>query len=250
MNLIILTADELAPDNTVSLTDRRAVHIRKILRGQPGDRVRIGLLNGAMGYGIITAASPGEVLLHVTLEAPPPALPPVDLILALPRPIMLKRILAQAAAMGCERIFLINANRVEKSFFSASLLDEDNYRTCLLEGLEQGVGTAEPEVFICKRFKPFMEDTVPLLIPPQTVKLLAHPEAAVNLPRAVPHLQEKRVALAVGPEGGWIDFEIALFIQAGFTPFTLGPRILRTDTAVPALLAQIDLLRSLPAVGV
>ncbi|MDH5297845.1 MAG: RsmE family RNA methyltransferase, partial [Desulfobulbaceae bacterium] len=193
------------------------------------------------------AINPLRVVLEVSAAAPPPPKSDVDLILALPRPIMLKRILAQATSMGVGRIFLINANRVEKSFFNATLLEAANIEECLRLGLEQAVDTRLPQLSLHHRFRPFVEDRLPELAGECPVRLVAHPDTDLRLNEAAPHPLAQRVLLAIGPEGGWVNFEIDMFRARGFTPFTLGPRILRMDTAVPALLAQIDLLRLLPA---
>jgi RsmE family RNA methyltransferase len=170
--------------------------------------------------------------------------PTVDLILGLVRPIMLKKILSQAASLGVGRIFLINANRVEKSFFGASLLREENYRPYLLHGLEQAKDTFMPQVSIHERFKPFVEDVIPIIAGSYSSMLLAHPEAAEGLKQAVGTETDGRTLLAIGPEGGWVDFEVGKFTEQGFVPYSLGKRVLRTDTAVVALLAQLMLLRS------
>ena len=145
------------------------------------------------------------------------------------------------------RIFLINANRVEKSFFSASLLTEENLNQCLRLGLEQGVDTKMPELTVYPRFRPFVEDILPAIATSCPVRLVAHPDTELHLHQAGREINSQRVLLAIGPEGGWVDFEIDKFHEQGLIPFTMGPRILRMDTAVPALLAQIDLLGSLSA---
>ncbi len=242
MNLIIIEQHELNGDN-VTLSDNRCTHIRKVLRCQQGDTVKIGLLNGLIGKGEIIHLSKERVSLKVNLHRQPLPKPKTDLILALPRPIMLKRVLSQAAQMGVGKIHLINANRVEKSFFSASILQEKSLNNFLKLGLEQAADTRLPELTIHRRFRPFIEDFLPEnMTPKTTLGLVAHPTAAKTLVEAVKHPQDKQVMLAIGPEGGWVDFEIEKFQEQGFHPFTLGPRILRVDTAVPALLSQLQLL--------
>ncbi|MBU0485238.1 MAG: 16S rRNA (uracil(1498)-N(3))-methyltransferase [Proteobacteria bacterium] len=245
MNIILLEEQEIK-NNRVSLTDRRQDHILKILRAKKDDLLKIGLINGPLGIGRITAIDKKEVVLDLELAAIPPEPPPLDLILALPRPIMLKRVLTQAASMGVSRIFLINANRVEKSYFTSSLLTEQNIRQRLLLGLEQAaMDTRVPEISIHKRFRPFIEDYLPANTSPDDPKLIAHPGTEKQLHQQMTNRTEARVILAIGPEGGWVDFEIDNFRQQGFKTFTLGPRILRVDTAVPALLSQITLLRNM-----
>lgn len=248
MNLILIDPQEIT-DHTATLTDRRAAHIRKTLRSKEGDTIRVGLVNGLIGTGLIRRIEPGLVVLDVTTDTPPPPKTPTSLILALPRPIMLKRVLTQATSMGIEKIFLINANRVEKSFFKASLLTEDNLRDYLLLGLEQAIDTKLPEISIHHRFRPFIEDYLPETAQNCPVKLVAHPGGNKTLTPSLLPEPTSPALLAIGPEGGWVDFEIELFRKHGFNRFSLGPRILRVDTAVPAILAQCQLLRNLAAEG-
>ncbi|MFA7346791.1 MAG: 16S rRNA (uracil(1498)-N(3))-methyltransferase [Desulfurivibrionaceae bacterium] len=248
MNLILLHPRELTGQH-VTLTGRRAEHIRKILRAAVGDNLRVGMLGGLLGTGCIREMAGNSVVLEVQLTSEPPPFPPTDLILAVPRPIMLKRVLAQAVSMGVSRIFLINANRVEKSFFSSTLIQSNDFTEPLCLGLEQAMDTRLPEISVHPRFRPFVEDLLPQLLSDCPIRLLAHPEGDQTIAQAAEGLSGQpgqRAILAIGPEGGWVDFEVQRFKEQGFMPFSLGARILRVDTAVPALLAQLSLLRQLP----
>lgn len=247
MNLILIEQHEIT-GRSASLTGRRAGHIHKVLRSQRGDTVRIGLVDGPTGTGLIRELDRDRVLIDINLSSLPPPKTATGLILALPRPIMLKRVLSQAASMGVDRIFLINAGRVEKSFFHASIMAEENLRQRLVLGLEQAVDTMVPEISVHNRFRPFVEDILPTLRGEYPVRIIAHPEVDQDLSQVKLPARTARVMVAIGPEGGWNDFEIDLFQHQGFQPFTLGARILRVDTAVPAILSQLDLLRS-QAVG-
>ena len=244
MNLLLFESHEIKADNTVSLSDRHSEHIIRILACKLGDTVRAGVINGPVGTGEIVSIKNTEVVLRFTPEGPPSEQPPLDLILGLVRPIMLKKILAQAASLGVGRIFLINANRVEKSFFGASLLKDERYRTYLIEGLEQAKVTYLPQVSIHHRFRPFVEDFVPTIAKSYSRMLVAHPEAGEALKQVTGTEISGRTLLAVGPEGGWVDFEIEKFLDQSFMPVSLGERVLRTDTAVVALLSQLMVLRS------
>ena len=146
--------------------------------------------------------------------------------------------------MGVEQIFLINAGRVEKSFFSASIMTAENLRQRLIMGLEQAMDTIIPKISIHKRFKPFVEDILPTFHNGYPVKLIAHPSGEQDLGGMTLPSRSSGTLVAIGPDGGWSDFEIGLFKQQSFQTFTLGARILRVDTAVPAILSQLDLLRS------
>jgi 16S rRNA (uracil1498-N3)-methyltransferase len=246
MNLILISDDEVK-DGVAILGDRRARHLHKVLRVRPGDSLRIGLINGLIGRGLVREISRERAVLEIRAADRPPPPSRLELILALPRPIMLNRVLSQVASMGIKRIHLINANRVEKSFFNASALQPDALAERLRLGLEQAVDTILPQVAIHPRFRPFVEDRLPALRGDGATGLIAHPGAGAGLAeRLRQSTPAGPVLLAIGPEGGWVDFELTMFENQGFRQFTLGPRILRVDTAVPALIAQAELLLAQP----
>ncbi len=239
MNLILFAKHELVSEQLI-LTDRRADHIRKILRPAVGDKLRLGMINGKIGSGEIVSIDEIAVNLRVLLDSSPPPVPDITLILALPRPIMLQRILKQGTVMGVRRFHLIRSAKVEKSFFHSPALQPEKIHARLLEGLEQAMDTHLPEVTIHHRFKPFVEDVVPQL---DGQGIIAHPGVSAMLPDVLPdRLDKQKILLAVGPEGGWNDFELGCFEGQGFSAFSMGSRILHVDTAVVALLAQLQLL--------
>ena len=244
MNIILFDRDEIA-DNSVVLSDRRAEHIIKILKRKPGNTVKTGIINGPSGTSTITNITGSAVELLLNDHNTEAITPLVDIVLALPRPIMLKRVLAQVATFGVGNLFLINSNRVEKSFFSASLLDESKTRARLIDGLEQAGDTYLPQVSIHKRFRPFAEDILPKIAADYEKMVIAHPGVPLSLNELLPPPLHGRTLLIIGPEGGWVDFEIDRFAAQGVQPFHLGPRILRVDSVIPSLLGQIDLLRRL-----
>ncbi len=248
MNLILFRPEEIH-NKQVTLTDHRAEHILSVLKSEPGDSLKTGIINGPVGRSRVVDVSDNSVVLEITVAGATPPRPQTDLILALPRPIMLKRILSQAAALGVARIFLIKANRVEKSFFNASLLKNNAWDAHLEHGLEQSVDTLLPKISVHNRFRPFVEDFLPEITKDYPHQLVAHPEAQKKLADTVTLPLTDRVLLAIGPEGGWVNFEINTFEKQGFQAFAMGPRILKVDTAVSALLAQIDLLRQIHPIG-
>jgi 16S rRNA (uracil1498-N3)-methyltransferase len=240
MNIILAETGEV-DTGRLRLSDHRAKHIVKILRAEVGDRVRVGLIDGKMGSGTISAIKkkfPFFVEMELDLNDPPRARPSIDLILALPRPIMLKRILSQVTALGVGTIHLVNANRVEKSFWEAGILQPEEYHSHLILGLEQAVDTRLPDIQIHPQFKPFIEDFFPSHTAKYRHLLLAHPAGGQQLGDVVDS-EKGRVALAVGPEGGWVEYEVKKFQEQGFSCCTLGERILKVDTAVIALHARI-----------
>ncbi|TXI33240.1 MAG: 16S rRNA (uracil(1498)-N(3))-methyltransferase [Aquipseudomonas alcaligenes] len=234
MNLLLLEdADFVAADRAV-LSGRRLKHLHEVHGAESGDSLRVGRLGGLMGRGTLLTLDEQHAELHVELDQPPPAKLPLTLLLALPRPKMLKRVLQTVAAMGVPRLVLLNSYRVEKSFWQTPFLEPEAIREQLLLGLEQARDTVLPEVSIEKRFKPFVEDRLPA-ISADTLGLVGHPGDYPACPRAV----SEPVTLSIGPEGGWIPYEVDKLQEAGLAPVQLGERILRVETAVPALLARL-----------
>jgi 16S rRNA (uracil1498-N3)-methyltransferase len=236
MNRILITPDELLSDGTVTLTDYRADHIRTVLKARVGDEVKTGVLNGLIGSSSVEEIDEHRVVLR-THHADQPLEPWFDLLLAVPRPKVLKRLLPQLAALGVGRLVLLNAYKGEKCYFSSQWLEPAHYTPLLIEGLMQAGTTRMPEVVIKPRFKPFMEDELDVLFP-KALRLLAHPGEAKGHQWIL--TEGQRPLLAVGPEGGWTDYELDQFLTRGFTPFSLGSRPLRTDTATIALIAVLQ----------
>ncbi len=158
MNLILLHDTDFTTDNRVSLTGRRLQHVLEVHRAELGDRLQVGKLNGLQGEGTVITLNNEKLVLDVHLHRQPPEPLPVSLLLALPRPKMLKRILQSVTSLGVKQIYLINSYRVEKSFWGSPLLQTDKLREQLLLGLEQARDTILPEVHLRQRFKPFVED--------------------------------------------------------------------------------------------
>jgi len=234
MNLILLGKADFVEENQVCLTGRRLEHIVKIQRAKVGDKLRVGKVNGLLGSGEIITLSEHKLEMNIHLEQQPPEPLPITLLLALPRPKMLKRILQSVSSLGVKQIYLINSYRVDKSFWGSPLLQPDRLKEQLLLGLEQARDTVLPEVHQRPRFKPFVEDDLPDIIK-GTAAYVAHPEAQSSCPSTL----MQKTTLAVGPEGGFIPYEIEKLRNCGFLPFSLGERILRVETAVPVLLSRL-----------
>ncbi|NCT80475.1 16S rRNA (uracil(1498)-N(3))-methyltransferase [Pseudomonas stutzeri] len=234
MNLLLLEPADFIAGDRVLLRDRRLTHMREVHRAEGGEHLKIGLVGGNIGSGQLLRLDATEAELQVSFDQPPPAKLPVTLLLALPRPKMLRRVLQTVAAMGVPKLVLLNSYRVEKSFWQTPFLEPSAIREQLILGLEQARDTVLPEVVIEKRFKPFVEDRLPQLAV-GTCGLVGHPGDFPPCPRAL----SEPVTLAIGPEGGWIPYEVDKLAAAGLQPVQLGDRILRVETAVTALLARL-----------
>jgi 16S rRNA (uracil1498-N3)-methyltransferase len=234
MNLILVEPSDFLATERVRVDGRRARHIVSVLRANPGDELSVGLLGGRMGRGIVRAIGAEAVELEVTLDREPPPPLPLTLVVALPRPKVLNRIVAAATSLGIKRIVIVNAWRVEKSYWFTPRLHPDNLRLQSLLGLEQARDTILPLIETRRLFRPFVEDELPSLAA-GTRALVAHPIATEVCPRQV----REPVTLAIGPEGGFIEQEIASLVRAGFTPVTIGERILRVETAIASIAGRL-----------
>jgi RsmE family RNA methyltransferase len=234
MNIVVLEPEDFIDDDRVRLRGRTLHHIREVHRAAAGDRLRVGVVNGKIGQGVIDRIDNDAVEMSIQLEADPPAAIPVRLILALPRPKVLNRTIAAAASMGIREIDLINAWRVEKAYWESPRLEQENLRLQAKLGLEQAGDTVLPTIRLRRLFTAFVREELPADLPGK-MALLAHPGVTTEPPRNV----SRSVVLAIGPEGGFIDREVDTFREVGFTPVSFGPRILRVETALAFLVGRI-----------
>jgi len=216
MNLLLLEPEDCPEPGVARLSGRRLQHVLEVHRAAVGESLRVGMQGGLMGTALISALTPDLLELHYSLTDPPPAKLPLTLVLALPRPKMLKRVLQTVAAMGVARLVLLHSYRVEKSFWGTPWLEPAALREQLVLGLEQARDTVLPEVIVERRFKPFVVTAT-----------------------ACPIALQESATLVIGPEGGFIPYEVDLLVAQGFSAVHLGPRILRVENAVPALLARL-----------
>lgn len=240
MNIIILAASEAA-NQPVILTDERATHIRKVLRAKLGHTVRVGILEGPLGTATIADIDANFVTLACEFE---PEIPPRGedtLLLAVPRPIVLRRCLAAAASLGFGRIVLFRSWHVDKNHLDTKVFDETIIRTHLVAGLSQARRTRLPEVLFYHLFKPFLEDHLDHLTPGAN-RFVAHPDADTDLAQATLD-SSAPFTIAIGPERGFIEYEVQALAMLGFTAVSAGHHPLRVETALAYVTGQLDLMR-------
>jgi RsmE family RNA methyltransferase len=234
LNLILFTDGDRVDLSTIALRGRRLQHLREVNRANSGDILRVGEINGLMGTGEILEINDTLASLSISLDQSPPKKLPLRLVLALPRPKMLRRILRTIAELGVSELHLINSYRVEKSYWQSPVLKPDTVREYLLLGLEQARDTQLPLVHHHSAFKPFVEDDLPGMIRGRQA-LLAHPGEYAPCQRHI----SGEILLVIGPEGGFIPYEVAKLQRAGCKVVSLGPRILRVENAVSSLLGRL-----------
>jgi RsmE family RNA methyltransferase len=250
MNRILFEPFELGDNYQVKLpgTDERARHIRRILKLSPGDRFRSGLVNGPGATATLLSLERELVVASVELrEQPLLPLYPITVVLSHPRPIVLKRMLKDLTTLGVERILIFPGDRGERSYFESSLWEGEGYRRFLVDGAMQAGSTMIPEV----RRSNNLRDTLSEASLRESGSLLVADENAPQdrtLSRTLrergPHGSREPAVIALGAERGWSDGERAMLEEAGFYGVSLGPRVLRTETA--AIVVTFALLEQYP----
>ena len=237
MNRILFESGEIK-DGVATFGGARARHVISVLHGEVGQVLKTGEVGGRIGTSVVLGISGADgdspeisVAVSHADESPRPW---VDLVLAPPRPRVMKRLLPQLASLGVGRIVLVGAKKVEKDFWGATLLREDNYRPLLIDGLMQCGSSILPTLETRRNFRKFVAEELDAAFP-KSLRLVAHPCAGSQPPSS----GTGRLLLAIGPEGGWTDDEVALLEAHGFSRYSLGTRILRTDTAAVALLGRL-----------
>jgi 16S rRNA (uracil1498-N3)-methyltransferase len=233
VNLVLLIEDDFIGEGRVRLTGRRLEHVRTVHRARAGDELVVGVLNGRIGRGVVESIDDTALQMSVTLDRDPPAALDVTLVIAVPRPKVLNRVIAASTSLGVKRMYLINAWRVEKSYWKSPRMSDANLHAQCVLGLEQARDTVMPSISTRRLFRPFVENELPGIIAGSRA-LVAHPYAQSTLPALA-----GPITLAIGPEGGFIEAEIASLEKIGFQPVSMGPRILRVETAVAALMGKL-----------
>jgi 16S rRNA (uracil1498-N3)-methyltransferase len=216
-------------ETTATLKGEQAVHLARVLRAEPGQVFDV-VANGFLHRAEIISASEQEVVftLHEELEAD--AALPVHLLMAVFKFDHMEWGIEKATELGVARITPVIARRTEKHLGLAAAKRVERWRRIALEAAKQSRRTDVPVV----------DDPVALKVAlagvtAATKLLLAETEQENTLSAGL--VSASDVALAIGPEGGWTPEEMTLFSESGWKPVTLGPRILRAETAAIAALA-------------
>lgn len=233
MNIVLLEPKDAQSEIWSIHSKRQLQHLREHLDITVGQNLKVGIRNGARYITEIVSINEQEVCLRPISEEAVPAKIPVHLIVALPRPKVLRRLIMDSVTLGVEKISLIHSYRVDKSYWQTPFLQQiDNYVTL---GLEQAGDTIVPEIQMYKRFKPFVEDVLPTFISEECPAYVAHPYAEQNMPINIDHA----CSVVVGPEGGFIPYEVDLLTKNGCQALSLGNRILRTETSISYILGRL-----------
>ena len=217
--------------NRAELHGDAAQHIRKVLRAERGFRYEISD-NASLYLAEIADFGKDRVIFDVIerLEAiSPPA--PVRFFPALVKFDAFEWMLEKATELGVESITPVYSARSDKGLDQAALKRMDRWRRILLETGQQSRRVTRPELNAPVRLKDALQCDLPVRL------FLEEQRGAAPILRALP-AEPAPTALLVGPEGGWADAERVSVRD--WTPVSLGPQILRAETAALAALAVIS----------
>ena len=235
MNLILLLEEDFSANgDRVRLSGRRHQHIRDILKSSVGDELCVGVEGSQIGRARVLAIDDNTVEMDVILEKNPPSPIPLTLILAMPRPLVLRRVLIHSTVLGVKKIILLHTKRVQKSYWNSPVLSEEKIREHFILGLEQAKDTIMPEIQFRKGFKPFVEDELPDMVKGSQA-FVAHSEGE----KVPPVKGDRPVILVIGPEGGFIPYEIESLEKSGCRAVNFGERIMNVETAVVACISRL-----------
>lgn len=233
MNIVLLDPRQTETELWSITSTRQLEHLQQHLQIQVGDTLKVGIREGQRYLTEIVEISEKAVRLKPLQEEAVPEKLPVTLIVALPRPKVLRRLIMDSVTLGVEKIILLHSYRVDKSYWQTPFLQQLNHYIEL--GLEQAGDTVAPKIELYKRFKPFVEDILPGLISTDCPAYVAHPYAQQAMPFAIEH----PCTIVIGPEGGFIPYEVDLLIKNGCQAVSLGNRIIRTETVIPYVLGRL-----------
>jgi 16S rRNA (uracil1498-N3)-methyltransferase len=233
MNIVLIDERQAQTDVWKITAKRQLEHLFQHLEIQKGDTLKVGILNGSRYLIEVVDVQENAVVVKPIREEKVAEKLPVTLIVALPRPKVLRRLIMDSVTLGVEKIILIHSYRVDKSYWQTPFLQQLDHYIHL--GLEQAGDTIPPKIELYKRFKPFVEDVLPSLILENKPAFVAHPYAEEKMPFAL----NQPCSIVIGPEGGFIPYEVDLLIKNGCQVMNLGNRIIRTETVIPYVLGRL-----------
>ena len=252
MNICLFEQEEIG--RPLAANDERAQHIIKILHKSVGDSFYAGVIGGRAGTATITKID-GAIHFTFTPQSDGKPLFPLHMIIGFPRPIQLKRLLRDMAALGVSSVRLCGTELGEKSYLKASLSDPAEVYKMLLDGTVQAASAHVPEPFVyptlaecldnidCNRSQENCSQAKNAAALPQSD---ASPKSAAPLLLALDNINPAQslgsflranppagrpVFAAIGSERGWSPAERALLEERGFARLGMGNRVMRTETA-------------------
>jgi 16S rRNA (uracil1498-N3)-methyltransferase len=217
---------------TAELRGDEARHLTRVLRVEPGQRFEIS--DNQQAYLAEITEARGERVVFQVIEALPAVLSPVSITLcaSLIKFDRFEWIIEKATEMGVDRILPVEATRTEKGLFDASRKRSERWARIARESSQQARRVRVPEILPAVRFERCLEQAA-------DHRYFLDEALAPPLLREIPAERSDSAALLSGPEGGWTDAERQLATAAAWQPVSLGPLVLRAETAACAALAVV-----------
>ena len=232
MNIVLFKENEIS--QRLSLKDLRGEHIKKILHKKAGETFEAGIINVSEGECRILEITDKDIVFEYKALRPVAPLYRLKLVIGFPRPIQLRRLLRDVVSLGVSEIHLTGTELGEKSYLKSTLLERGAAEAALIDGACQAKSAALPALYmhqnLARCFDELFKD-----VPAENneLVLLDNIKPELRLSDAVPQrsFEGKTVIAAIGSERGWTDKERDKFKEKGFKFYSLGSRVLRTETA-------------------
>jgi 16S rRNA (uracil1498-N3)-methyltransferase len=222
---------------TAQITGSQAAHLARVLRAEPGMEYDV-VAGPHVWHSVVAKVSPDEVRFNlIAMLESNPALP-ITLVLSVYKFDRMEWAIEKATELGVASIIPIIARRTEKHLALGAGKRVERWRRIVQEAAQQSRRSDVPEIAEPLQLKEFVKKSKSGIR-----LLLAEQERITTLHDAVNESMEScgnecpEIQLAFGPEGGWTPEEEALWDSHGWRSVSLGPRILRAETAAIAALA-------------
>ena len=223
-------ADEVS-GNQAALTGDHADHLVRVLRARVGQEFDIAT-GGAIRRGRIVTIKVGRVEFDLGEEVPAAPMPNVTLLLAIFKFDRMEWAIEKCTELGVSRIVPVIAHRTDAHLAAVAAKRAERWIRIAMQAAEQSRRSGPPEISAPLKLKDAAIDTAA-----DFRIVLAESEEEMLLRNVLASRHQRGVILAIGPEGGWIEDELQLFQESGWTSASLGPTILRVETAAIAATA-------------
>lgn len=250
MNSLIILPEECVDASCAVLSGARAAYAYETHGLRAGQRVKAAVLGGLRGEALARESALGRVVLELSLSIPAREPRPFDLIVGVSRPQTIKKCVQAAVMLGVRSLHFVRSEKGDKSYLQSTALLEENLREESIKALEQVWDSRPPQIVVHKSFRHFCENKIaPLVAAPEVAKIVAHPcgeglHAALEVSSHGADSRRSGAVVAIGPERGWSEAELALLQALGFRVVDLGERVLRVEIAITFLLGQLEALSS------
>lgn len=254
MNICLFSKEEVESGFKLKIKDDRANHILKILHKKEGDSFVAGVIDGMAGIATIQKIDQEFIFCSFEETSSGKPLNPLKMIIGFPRPIQLKRLLRDVAALGVCEVHLTGTELGEKSYMQSTLVEKGNAYKMLLDGTVQAGSTNVPKLFLHKTLKDCIAE-IKSENAENVLLALDNVNPKISLKKSLGEFGcnfeygsqdsncAKTVVAAIGSERGWTDKERTLLEENGFIRCGMGERIMRTETAATVsasiILAQL-----------